>query len=96
MVVRSREDTQIVGTSDRSGVKRSRVSDSGGIVCDSSLLDIVPSGATDQETVLSNDSVDVGRRAFEEIKEGSAVEVGLLEMDVELCAGLLGIREEVA
>jgi hypothetical protein len=83
VVVCSREDAQVVGSSDRSNVLRSGVSDSGRVVGNGSLLDIISSGSTSQETILSNYSVDVRGRAFEEIEEGSAMEVGLLEVKVE-------------
>lgn len=94
MVVCGREDAQVVGTSDGSSVERSGVSNGGRVVGDGSLLDIIASGSTSQETILSDDSVDVGGGTLEKIEEGTAVEVGLLEEEVELCALGLGSRKE--
>ena len=96
VVVCSGEDTQVVGSSDRGDILRSRVSNSGRVVGDSSLLNIITSGSTSQETILSDDSVDVGGRTLEEIEESTSVEIGLLEVEVELCALRLGSRKEGA
>ncbi len=94
VVVCSREDAQVVGRGDGSSVLRSRVSDSSRVVCDSRLLDIITSRGTSQEAILTNNSIDVGGRALQEIEEGTAVEVGLFEVQVELRAVGLGSREE--
>ena len=94
VVVCSSKDAQVVGGSDRSGVLASRVSNSSGVVGNSSLLDIVTSRSTSQETVLSNDCVNVGSWTLEEIEESTTVEVGLLEVEVELGTVGLGCWEE--
>ena len=96
MVVCGREDAQVVGSSDGSGVLRSGVSDGGRVVGNCGLLDIIASRSTSQETILSDDSVDVRRGTLEEVEESTAVEVGLLEVEVELCTLCLGSREEGA
>ncbi len=43
---------------------------------------------------MADDGVDGGGGALEEVEEGTAVEVGLLEVQVELGAASLGGREE--
>lgn len=96
VVVCSREDTQVVGSSDGSDVLRSRVSNCGRVVGDRSLLNIVASGSTSQETILSDDCVDIGGGTLEKIEESAAVEVGLLKVEVELCALCLGSGKEGA
>lgn len=96
VVIRSREDAQVVGSSDSSSVLRGRVSDCSRVVCDGRLLDIIASGRTSQEAILTNNSIDVGGRALQEIEKGTAVEVRLLEVQVDFCAVLLGGREEGA
>lgn len=96
MVVGSSEDAQVVAGSDSSRVLRSSVSDSGAVAGDSSLLDIVASSGTSEETILTNDCVDAGSWALEEIEEGTTVEVGLHEVDVEFGALGLGSWEEGA
>lgn len=96
MVVCSGEDAQVVGSSDGSNVLRSRVPDGGRVVDDGCLLDIIASRSTSQETILSDDSIDIGGRALQKIEEGTAVKVGLLEVEVELCALCLGSGEEGA
>jgi len=96
VVVGSREDAQVIGSSNGSSVLRSNVSDSSRVAGDSSLLDIVTSRGTCQEAVLTDHSIDVGGWALEEVEESTAVEVGLLEVQVELCALVLAGREERA
>jgi len=94
VVVGSGENAHVVGCRDGSSVHWSGVSNSGGVVGDGRLLDIVTSGSTGQEAILSNNSIDVSGGALEEVEEGTAVEVGLLEVQVELGALGLGGRKE--
>ena len=96
MVISSRENAQVVGSGDGSSVEGVGVSDGSRVVGDRSLLDIITSAGTGKEAILTNNGVDVGSRTLEQVEEGSAVEVGLLEMQVELCAFGLSGREERA
>ena len=96
VVIRSSEDAQVAGGGDGSGVVWSGISNGGSVAGDGSLLDIITGGSTDEETILTDDGVNVGSWALEEIEESAAVEVGLLEVEVELCALGGGGREEVA
>lgn len=94
MVVRGGEDAALVGGSDGSSPGRLLVANSGGEGGDAGLLDIVASGGTSEEALVANDSVDVGGGALEQIGEGAEVELGLLEVDVDLGAVLLGLGQE--
>lgn len=96
MVVCSREDAQVVGRSDRCSVCRNRVSDSKRVAGKRCLRDIIAHRSTEQETILTNNNIDVGGRALDDIEESTGVEVGLLEVEVCLCAIGLGGRQEVA
>ena len=96
MVVCSREHAESVGRNDRRSVCRSRVSDSSRGACDSCLCDIVANRPTNQEAILTNNKIDVGGRTLDDIEESTAMEVGLLEVEVCLCAIGFGGREEVA
>lgn len=91
MVVAGGEEAQVVASGDGSGVLGNAVADSGGVLGDGSLLDIVATLSTDEEALVAEDSVEVGGGAAQQIKEGTSVQVGLLEEEVELGAlGLLG------
>jgi len=96
VVVGSSKDAQVVAGGDSSRVLRSSISDGGAVAGDGSLLDIVTSSGTSEEAILTNDCVNVGSWALEEIEEGAAVEVGLHEVDVEFGALGLGSWEEGA
>lgn len=91
MVVSSGENAQVVCSSDGSSVLRSGISDSSAVVGNGSLLDIITGGSTSEEAILTDNGINVGSWALEEVEESTAVEVGLLEVQVELCAlcGLL-------
>lgn len=95
VVVRGSEDAQVVSGSDSSAVLGSSVTDSGAVGGDGSLVDVVASAGTGEETLVANNGIDVGGRALEEVEEGTAVETGLLEEQVELGALGSGGREEV-
>ena len=58
------------------------------------LLDVVASRGTSQEALVAQDGVNVGSGALEQVKEGTAVEVGLLEGQVQLGAAGVGGRQE--
>lgn len=94
MVVRSRENTQVAGSEDSGAPLRSSVSDGSGVTGDSRLLDIVASLSTDKETIVTEDGIDVGSWALEEVEESATVEVWLLEVQVNLGPLGLGAWEE--
>lgn len=89
VVVASRENAQVVASGDGSSVLRNAVANGGGVLRDSGLLDVVTTLSTDKEALMAEDSVEVGGRAVEEVKEGTSVHVGLLELEVEF--GTLGL-----
>jgi hypothetical protein len=90
VVVAGREDGEVVAGSDGSRVLRKAVTNGSGVLGDGSLLDIVSTLSTDEETLVAKDDVKVGGRALQEVEESTGVEVGLLEVEVEL--GTLGLR----
>lgn len=89
MVVASREDAQVVASSDGSSVLGNAVANGSGVLGDGGLLDVVATLSTDKETLVAENSVEVGGRAVEEVEEGTSVQVGLLEVEVQ--AGTLGL-----
>ena len=95
VVVGSSEDAEVVGGGDSGGVERVGVADGGAVGGQGSLVDVVASRGTGEETLMSDDGVDVGSRALEEVEEGTAVEAGLLEVQVELGTLGSGSGEEV-
>jgi hypothetical protein len=95
VVVRSGEDAQVVGGGDGSAVERGAVADGGAVGGDSGLADIVTGAGTGKETLVANNGIDVGDGTLEEVEEGTAVEAGLLEVEVELGALGGGGGEEV-
>lgn len=96
MVVRGGEDAQVVGGDDGGGVEGLLVANTEGVLGDGGLLDVVAGLGTDEETIVADDGVEVGGWALQEVEEGTGVEVGLLEVQVELDALGLGGGEEVA
>lgn len=88
VVVRGSEDAEVVGGGDGSAVDGGRVANGGAVGGQGSLVDIVASGGTGEETLVADDGIDVSDGALEEVEEGSAVETGLLEVKVKL--GTLG------
>lgn len=86
VVVRGGEDAQVVGSNDGGSVKWLLVTDTEGVAGDSGLLDIVAGLSTDEETVVADNSIEVGGWALEEVEECAGVEVWLLEVQVELDA----------
>ena len=94
VVVAGSEDAQVVGGGNGSAVCGSNVADGGTVTSDGSLLNIVTSRGTGKETLVANDSINVGSRALEEIEEGTTVESRLLEGKVELGASVVVGGEE--
>jgi hypothetical protein len=93
VVVASGEQTQVVRGGDGSGVSGEAVSDGSRVFGDSSLLDIVATLSTNEETLVTEDGVEVGGGTLEEVEEGAGVQVGLLEEEVDLGALGLGAGE---
>lgn len=91
MVVAGREQRQVVAGGDGSRVLGNAVADGSGVLGDGGLVDIVATLSTDEEALVAEDSVEVGGGAVQEVEEGAGVQVGLLEVEVELgTLGLLG------
>lgn len=95
MVVRGSEDAEVVRGGDGSAVLGSSVANSSAVGGQSSLVSIIASGGTSQEALVADNGVDIGNRALQEIEEGTAVETGLLKVEVELGSLSGGSREEV-
>lgn len=89
MVVAGGEEGEVVAGSDGSGVLGNAVADGSGVLGDSGLVDVVATLSTDEESLVAEDSVEVGGRAVQQVEEGTGVQVGLLEVKVEL--GTLGL-----
>ena len=94
VVVAGGEDAEVVGSGDGSAVDGGGVADGSGVAADGGLLDVVAGRATGDEALVGDDGVDVGGGALQEIEEGTAVEVALLEVQVELGALGLGGGQE--
>ena len=92
MVVRSREDAQVVGGGDGSGVNTGQLVANGGrVASDGSLLDIVAGLSTGEETLVAESDIDGGGGTLQEVEESTSVNVGLLEVDIGLSTvGLVG------
>lgn len=91
MVVAGGEERQVVAGGDGSGVLGNAVTDGGGVLGDGGLVDVVTTLGTDEEALVAENGVEVGGGAVKQIEEGTGVQVGLLEVQVELGAlGLLG------
>lgn len=88
VVVGSGEDAQVVGGGDGGAVLGGDVADGGAVAGQGGLVDIIAGAGTGEEALVADDGIDVGGGALEEVEEGSAVEAGLLEEQVEL--GALG------
>lgn len=89
MVVAGGEERQVVAGGDGGGVLGNAVADGGGVLGDGGLVDVVATLSTNEEALVAEDSVEVGGRAVQEVEEGTGVQVGLLEVEVEL--GALGL-----
>lgn len=89
VVVAGREEGQVVASGDGSRVLGKAVANGSGVLGDGSLLDIVATLSTDEEALVAEDGVEVGGGALQQVEEGTGVQVGLLEVEVEL--GTLGL-----
>jgi len=89
VVVASREEAQVVGSGDGSGVLGKAVANSSRVLGDGGLLDIVASLSTDEEALVAENGIEVGSGSLEEVEESTGVQVGLLEVEVQL--GTLGL-----
>lgn len=94
VVVRGSKNGALVGGSDGGGPGGLLEADSGGKGGDAGLLDVVASSGTGQEALVADNGVDVGGGALEQVGEGAEVELGLLEVQVELGALLLRLGQE--
>lgn len=91
MVVAGGEQRQVVAGGDGSRVLGNAVADGSRVLGDGGLGDIVATLGTNQEALVAEDGVEVGGGAVQEVEEGTGVQVGLLEVEVELgTLGLLG------
>lgn len=95
VVVGSSKDAQVVSGSDGSAVLGSSIADGGAVGSDSSLVDVVASRGTSEETLVADNGINVSNGALEQVKEGTAVETGLLEVEVELGTLASGGGQEV-
>lgn len=91
VVVAGGENAQVVASGDGGSVLGNAVADGSGVLGNGSLLDVVATLSTDNKTLVAEDSVEVGSGAAEEVEESTGMQVGLLEVEVELgTLGLLG------
>lgn len=88
VVVGGSEDAEVVRGGDGSAVLGSSVADGGAVGGQGSLVGVIASRGTSEETLVADNGIDVGDGTLEEVEEGTAVEAGLLEVQVEL--GTLG------
>ena len=95
VVVGSSENAQVAGGSDGSGVDGSLVTNGSGVPGDGSLLHIVSSLGTDEETFVTNSGIDGGSGTLDEVDKGAGVNVWLLVVEVRPCAVCLGSGEEI-
>jgi len=95
VIVGRGEDAQVVGRGNRRRVFGQGVPDCRRISRNGRLLHIVTSFGTDQEALVTQDCVKLCGGTIEQVKECTGVEVRLLEMQVELCTLLLGVRQEL-
>ena len=97
LVVGGGEDAQGVGVSDGGVVERCGVTDSGAVLGDGGLLDIVANLTTNNEALVGNDCIGDSANSTSGgvVSEDTAMEVGLLEVEVDLLALVAGSRAEV-
>ena len=97
LVVGGGEDAQGVGGSDGGVVERGGVANGGAVLGDGGLLDVVADLTTNDEALVGDDSVGDGTDGTGSgvVGEDTAVEVGLLEVEVDLLALVAGSRAEV-
>ena len=91
MVVRSREDAQVVGGGDGRSVGRLGVAGSQSVSCNGSLANVVTTLSTDNPALVANCGIEGCDGTLEQIGEQTGVDRRLLVVEVELTAvGLLG------
>lgn len=95
MVVAGSEDAQVVGGSDGGTVGRSDVADGGAVARESGLLDVVTGRGTGEEALVADDSINIGGGSLQEVEEGTTVESGLLESEIELDTLVIGGGQEL-
>ena len=95
VVIRRGEDAQVVGGRDGCAVFGNTVADGSRVSGDRSLLHIIPGFSAYEETLVSQHSVDVGGWPFQEVEESTGLEVGLLEIKIELSTFGLRAWEEL-
>lgn len=83
------EDAEVISGSDGEVVRGAGVADSGSVGGDGGLGHVIAGRRTSKEALVTNNGIDVGSGTLEEVEEGTAVEVVLLEVEVEL--GTLGL-----
>lgn len=87
VVVGCGEDAQVVGGGDGTAVLQGGVSESGRVLCQCGLLDIIASLTTNDETLMSEDTIDGGidvTVGWVVVEETAGVEGTLLEVEGEL------------
>lgn len=97
LVVGSGEDAEGVCGGDGGVVDGGGVTNGGRVLCDGGLLDIVANLTTDEEALVAQGSVRDGADGTRglQVTENTAVEVVLLEEEVDLLALVAGIGLEV-
>lgn len=91
MIVRGREDAQVVGCSDGSSISWLRIASSERISSDSSFANIVATFGSDNESLMANTRVEGSDGSFEQVGKEAGVDIRLLVMEIELSTvGLLG------
>ena len=97
LVVGGGEDAQGVGGGNGGVVERGGVTDSGAVLGDGSLLDVVADLTTNNEALVGNNGIGESANGTVGgvVSEDTAVEVGLLEVEVDLLALVAGSRAEV-
>lgn len=88
------EDAQVVGSSDGGSVLGREVADRSSVLGNGGLVDVVTSLTTDDKTLVADDSVNGGSGALEGVDKSAEVEGGLLEEQVDLGGGVLGLGLE--
>lgn len=94
--VRRGEDSQVRGGSDSSSVGGGGVTKSRGVLGDRAIGNVVTKLGTNEETVLAVGGITSkdGTAGLEKVKESTAVESGLLEVEVQLSRLGTGLGEE--
>lgn len=95
MVVRGGKYAQVVRSRNGGAILRNRVADSRRVSGNGCFLNIITGLGADQKAFVAEHSVNVGRRTFEHIEEGTRVKVWLLEMEIKLGAEVLRLWLEL-